>query len=262
MAMRFLLRSTLRVPALGLRRCTGGVAPLPPGWQAIYSAEHGRQYYWHQPTGTSQWLPPAPTPPGPEVPEGWETLYSEADRRHYFWHKASGRTQWTPPQPAQASAPGAAVVPSATSAASQEQGSEAMLPEGWQAVFSQEHGRNFFWHKPTGETTWQLPDGTAASAGGRPSAEDVLRSWQGILHGATLGQELQGQQLRVAEELLSHHPEATQKLGPGLRGMKVDAAPPPHSAEARCFWVLRVDGSEEDFSARKCVRALRESHRL
>eukprot|EP00913_Durusdinium_trenchii_P035452 g33178.t1 len=61
-----------------------------------------------------------------------------------------------------------------------------------------------------------------------------------------------GEEFNLVKELLSHHPNVTEKIGSGLRGLKVDRSP----EGSRCFWVLRSDGSEEDFSAWKCVKML------
>ena len=48
---------------------------------------------------------------------------------------------------------------------------------------------------------------------------------------------------------LQRHPEATQKIGSGIRGFEVRSA----DFGTQCFWVLRTDGSEERFSYKSCV---------
>merc|ERR1719326_918770 len=42
---------------------------LSDGWRGVWSAQHGREYYWHQPSGRTQWeapegieVPPRPAP--------------------------------------------------------------------------------------------------------------------------------------------------------------------------------------------------------
>ncbi|CAE8624186.1 unnamed protein product [Polarella glacialis] len=355
---------------------------LPGDWQSVYSQEHGRHYYWHTPSGATQWEPPelatdalpraAPnatttttaaaaaadaidssvavaatkstatsassatatasgaeasmatadsvalqsSAAAPALPEGWLAVSDAASGREYFWHQPSGRTSWerpeTPPphslQSSSSNVPFAATQaaasptvagtpanlerrtesfqkPSATvssavtvptSDASGDASAVGRLPvpvtnvpvsvsvsSEWQAVFSEAHGRHYYWHQPSGSTTWEKPEALRTSeqvAAG--SVEDPLfvawrDPWRQVLHEAILGKGLRGEELRLVQELLSHHPDAARKIGVGLRGIKVDASPPPHGRQSRCFWVLRADGSEEDFSARKCTKAIR-----
>mmetsp|Transcript_23502 Transcript_23502/g.42388 ORF Transcript_23502/g.42388 Transcript_23502/m.42388 type:complete len:277 (-) Transcript_23502:12-842(-) len=233
----------------------GDVYQLPAGWEQFYSSEHHRAYYWHAASRTSQWTHPvAAAGASPEaaakasdapqsLPSGWEAVYSEARGCYYFWEKATGVTQWTPPElPEQA----AHVLGNS-------------LPDGWQAVYSDAHGCDYYWHQPSGRTSWELPV-RSVSEGSRYSLEALLQGWRPLLHGAALGEELKGKDFELVRELLNYHPEVTQKLGSGVRALKVDEAPPPNS-EARCFWALRTDGSSEDFSARKCVRAIQDLRR-
>merc|ERR1711862_788412 len=32
-----------------------------------------------------------------------------------------------------------------------------LLPDGWQALHSDEHDRVYFWHQASGKTTWDMP---------------------------------------------------------------------------------------------------------
>ncbi|ABC21614.1 DCL family protein [Rhodospirillum rubrum] len=50
-------------------------------------------------------------------------------------------------------------------------------------------------------------------------------------------------------EALKRHPDATSKIGPGVRNFEVRSA----DYGTQCFWILRTDGSEERFSYKKCV---------
>jgi hypothetical protein len=51
--------------------------------------------------------------------------------------------------------------------------------------------------------------------------------------------------------LLSLHPRAAEKIGPGIKHFTVE-----HAAHGtRCFYLTRVDGTRDDFSTGKCVRA-------
>jgi hypothetical protein len=50
--------------------------------------------------------------------------------------------------------------------------------------------------------------------------------------------------------LISRHPRATEKIGPGIKHFTVDHA--LHGT--RCFYLTRVDGTRTDFSYFKCTR--------
>ena len=55
--------------------------------------------------------------------------------------------------------------------------------------------------------------------------------------------------------LLDRHDEREEKIGTGIVGFKVNYPPkdaPPFSK--RCFWVVRTDGSEIDFSIGHCLK--------
>jgi hypothetical protein len=51
--------------------------------------------------------------------------------------------------------------------------------------------------------------------------------------------------------LLNWHPEAEQKIGVGIAAIEV--RPTEFGKNTRGFWLVREDGSETDFSYRKCV---------
>ncbi|CAJ1393532.1 unnamed protein product [Effrenium voratum] len=195
---------------------------------------------------------PAWTRASAKVPLGWQACHSEKYGRSFYWHAATGRSQWQMPEEASPN-----------------------LPSGWEAIYSEAHGMHYYWHRPSGQTQWQQPDASAAPdqkpengadtrqgvAGGHGERrkDQLLKGWREILHEAQLGEELAGQQLALVKELLEYHPEAQKKIGAGIQGVKVDTA--PDSQASRCFWVLRSDGSQEDFSARKCCQSIRASLR-
>lgn len=77
------------------------------------------------------------------------------------------------------------------------------------------------------------------------------------LHAHNPGEELRGEELRLMRALLEQHPDRAEKVGAGVRGIKVDES--LHASGSKCFWVLRIDGSAEDFSARKCLKSLQEA---
>merc|ERR1712217_652255 len=83
----------------------------------------------------------------------------------------------------------------------------------------------------------------------------ALRSTvQQILHSNAEGDRLNAQDFRLVREILEYHPEAASKVGVGVQAIKVDAS--LHEG-SRCFWVIRRDGTTEDFSVRRCLRGIR-----
>lgn len=44
-------------------------------------------------------------------------------------------------------------------------------------------------------------------------------------------------------------PDAATKIGSGVRGFEVRSA----DYGTQCFWILRVDGSDERFSYKSCI---------
>ncbi|CAE6940899.1 DCL [Symbiodinium natans] len=268
---------------------------LPLGWESVFSKEHGDSYFWHQPSGRTQWHRPTATPhaqePAPAqiqverstpkekvVVTGednraeWESIFSEVHGRPYYWHRTTGKTQWLHPHENQGSkatsdaapTPEAAAPRSSTPSVAPEDSPRQDLeqkPGGdWKVVWSEEHNRNYYWHVPSGRTSWEQPSELLND----PHVQRLTRlleAWREILHGAEVGQEIQdAQQNQIVQELLQYHPDTDRKIGVGLRSFKVDMAPPPNDKH-RCFWVIRVDGSEEDFSARKCSSAIRRKLR-
>lgn len=141
------------------------------------------------------------------------------------------------------------------------------FPDGWVAVFSEEYGREYFWHRPSGATSWEAPVLSNAEhqkdssevpvdvqlvLGGR--IQTTRRNVRHILFSYDLGEELHNPDLKLVRALLQYHPDAKAKVGCGVCGIKVDTS--LHPDGSRCFWVRRIDGSLEDFSAKKCFEQL------
>nr|XP_025044325.1 amyloid-beta A4 precursor protein-binding family B member 3 [Pelodiscus sinensis] len=63
---------------------------LPPGWRKIHDSSG--TYYWHVPTGTTQWQRPYP-----DLPPGWRKIHDSSGT--YYWHVPTGTTQWQRPPP-------------------------------------------------------------------------------------------------------------------------------------------------------------------
>ncbi|MCC8432439.1 DCL family protein [Reyranella aquatilis] len=53
----------------------------------------------------------------------------------------------------------------------------------------------------------------------------------------------------VLEAALRRHPEASAKIGVGIKNFSVRGA----DFGTKCFWVNRTDGSTEDFSINACI---------
>lgn len=79
--------------------------------------------------------------------------------------------------------------------------------------------------------------------------KDLLAKLKGMLHAAELGVELGEPEHSFLMEMLKRHPEGKKKVGPGVRAFRVTTS----EYKNRCFEVIRVDGTETDFSYTKCV---------
>merc|ERR1719230_2183838 len=75
-----------------------------------------------------------------------------------------------------------------------------------------------------------------------------------ILNSRSDGEQLkpEGADFKLMKALLGFHPKGEEK-GKGCVGMKVDKSP---QNENRCFYMIKADGSAEDFSAKKCLEAI------
>lgn len=71
-----------------------------------------------------------------------------------------------------------------------------------------------------------------------------------ILNKHPLGTELQGDEFDNVMALLLCHPKANDKIASGVKSIKIDQG---FYSSNRCFHVVRVDGSIEDFSIGKCI---------
>merc|ERR1712061_895350 len=90
--------------------------------------------------------------------------------------------------------------------------------------------------------------------------DSVRRRTARVLRAHKLGDELRDSDFALVRGLLEHHPDKDAKVGAGVRAIRVDAS--LHESNSSCFWVLRMDGTSEDFSVRKCLEGLRRRFRL
>jgi exopolysaccharide biosynthesis predicted pyruvyltransferase EpsI len=70
------------------------------------------------------------------------------------------------------------------------------------------------------------------------------------------GEPLTGADAKYVYMILTNHPNASQKIGSGVRAIFVAE----YIFNTRCFFVLRKDGSVSDFSASKVIRGKFEPH--
>lgn len=229
----------------------------------------------------------------------WVAILSEEHGREYFWNRVSGATCWDcPAHPSNFSSGQNA--PEAMSLARSAPTGKALLlesasapvavrarefPEGWCAVYSTAEGREYFWHRPSGTTTWVCPTATSplrpfdssisssqtvssAVVMSIPAEGSALAAFvrdcrslrkivSNMLNEYSNGEVLQQDDARILLELLEYHPDREAKFGSGVQSIKVDQS--LHCSESRCFWLVRVDDTAEDFSARKCLEAFRQS---
>lgn len=74
---------------------------------------------------------------------------------------------------------------------------------------------------------------------------------KGILHGGDVPRKLADSDFLFMRKLLDRHPNANLKVGAGIRSIEVRQN--EVYTQTRCFWALRVDGTETDFSYLECI---------
>ena len=78
---------------------------------------------------------------------------------------------------------------------------------------------------------------------------DALSHLRGILNSYSLEERVSNQDASFLFDALAKHPEASEKIGVGVDYFFVRRA----DYGTRCFWVKRLDGSEERFSYKSCI---------
>ncbi len=82
-----------------------------------------------------------------------------------------------------------------------------------------------------------------------PTVKDVQTHVYQILKEAPVDQPIMSSDAELIQELFLHHPEVEEKQGLGISYFKVGRHP---VANARAFCVVRIDGTAETFSIKKC----------
>jgi hypothetical protein len=80
----------------------------------------------------------------------------------------------------------------------------------------------------------------------------VTEAIKGMLAGYPVGSIVRPNDEAVLLDLLQHHPHAHEKIGVGIKRLRIQE--PPGYPGQRCFWIERTDGSRIDFSYRQCLQ--------
>ena len=84
--------------------------------------------------------------------------------------------------------------------------------------------------------------------------EEMIKYFSWILNNMTVNQDMNDYEFMVVDACLRRaHPEAEKKIGAGVKTFQIRNHP---EHDTRCYMVMRVDGTCEDFSYRKCVEIL------
>lgn len=70
-----------------------------------------------------------------------------------------------------------------------------------------------------------------------------------MLNRYDVGDRVSASDAAILTVALALHPEATQKIGSGIKDFSVRSA----DFGTKCFWVNRTDGTTEKFSHKACV---------
>ncbi len=80
--------------------------------------------------------------------------------------------------------------------------------------------------------------------------KELIEHIQTILYKYTPGEKLDKKDFNFVRELLNFHPKSKEKIGCGVKSIKVDKA----KEGTTCFYILRNDDSYDDFSFGSCIR--------
>ena len=187
-----------------LSRSLSVTKELSGGWYQVLNK--GEEYFWHKPSNKTTWTLPA------DIPLQTTSFADTASRNREHTHSGSHGER-------------RADLESQTRADSE-------LPEGWTAVHSAEHDREYYWHTTSKSTMWDKP----ALSPRHVSAEleRVLKEHgyinltlviAGLLYRYKPGETLNTADFDLLHGVLGYHNDYPRKLGGGVRSIKVDVAP-------------------------------------
>lgn|SRR6185312_7984568 len=82
-----------------------------------------------------------------------------------------------------------------------------------------------------------------------PRQSDALGFFKEMLGRYNIGETVSPDDVKDLDALLSRHRDVVGKIGCGISHYKVQS----DGYGGRCFWIVRVDHSEVDFSYRRCI---------
>ena len=107
--------------------------------------------------------PPVLRLSGGSAPSEW-SQHTTDDGRVYYYDSVSGTSMWTPP-------PELAAGDDHSTPEDQAAGAPE-LPEGWSAHATPDDGRTYYFHQPSGQSSWEFPIAESA-AGGQSAADEA-----------------------------------------------------------------------------------------
>lgn len=90
-----------------------------------------------------------------------------------------------------------------------------------------------------------------------PTLKQAAEKAKSILHSSARDTFLSGPDLVFVRGLLERHPDATAKIGCGVRALEVRTL----LYGAPGFWIVRTDGTGGDFSYKQCLPGIPPGHR-
>ncbi len=78
---------------------------------------------------------------------------------------------------------------------------------------------------------------------------DAVAHLRAMLNRYDVGDKVSAADEQVLRAALALHPDATAKVGCGIRDFSVRTA----DFGTKCFWLNRIDGTTEKFSFRSCI---------
>ncbi len=81
-------------------------------------------------------------------------------------------------------------------------------------------------------------------------AGDAMKFFQQMLHRYSIGATISDQDTPDLLAVLERHDDKIEKVGVGIAHFEVGA---PTDYPGRCFWLVRTDGSRDNFSFKHCL---------
>lgn len=95
--------------------------------------------------------------PAQGLPLGWEAALDPNTGRYYYCNRTTGQTQWTPPEGTTDPTGAGAMAAMASAAAAAAAAPIGALPAGWEMGTDPASGRQFYFNRGTGQTSWTPP---------------------------------------------------------------------------------------------------------